>query len=126
MDKKVLLFGFDNPRDVLDIAAALRPFGAEPVSVGRDRYGIAIGALTGPEPAAGMSFPGGVLPGRMAVLCGLDNQLDGILSALRRTKAGPGCLKAVLTHNNRVWNAYRLYEELSGEDAAFRNGSAGP
>ncbi len=59
------------------------------------------------------------LPGRMAVLCGLDNELDVLLAAFSDAGAGPTCLKAVLTRHNRAWSASRLYMELSRERAAI-------
>ena len=57
----------------------------------------------------------------MAVLCGLDEELEPLLAALSGTGAGAGCLKAVLTRHNRAWSAARLYMELSREHAALSN-----
>ena len=51
----------------------------------------------------------------MLVLCGLEGQLDELLPVLRRAGAGPECLKAVLTPDNRNWTAMTLYSELLRE-----------
>ena len=125
VQKQVLLFGFDDLRGILTVKTALEPFGVEAVPVGRSDYGKTLAALAGlEEDAGGVSVSGGVLPGRMALLCGLtDAELESLLPALRDAGAGAGCLKAVLTSHNRSWNVWRLYEELSQEEASIRGGS---
>ena len=121
-EKKLLLFGFDDLRGILTVKTAMEPFGVEVVPVGRSDYGKTLASLAGLEENTGSGISaGGVLPGRMAALCGLDAELDQILPALSAAGVGPDCLKAVLTRHNRAWNVWRLYEELSGEDAAVRN-----
>lgn len=120
VQKQILLFGFDDLRGILAVKTALEPLGVEAVPVGRSDYGKTLAALAGlEENAGGGGVSGGVLPGRMALLCGMaDTELDQVLPALRDAGAGAGCLKAVLTPHNRAWNVWRLYEELSREDAA--------
>ena len=53
------------------------------------------------------------------VLCGMEDQMDTILPALRQAGVGPECLKAVLTPHNRNWDAVRLYGELMREHQAI-------
>ena len=120
VQKQILLFGFDDLRGILAIKTALEPFGVEAIPIGRSDYGKTLATLAGlEEDTGGETVSGGVLPGRMAVLCGLtETELDPVLSALKG--AGAVCLKAVLTRHNRSWNVWRLYEELSLEDAALR------
>ena len=55
----------------------------------------------------------------MIVFCDLEDQLDTLLSALRKAGAGPECLKAVLTPSNRNWSALKLYSELLREHQAL-------
>ena len=117
--RKVLLFGFEDLRTVLAVGAALGPFGADLVDVGTDGHGKTLGALAGLEDSGTVPEGERGLPvGRMAVLCGLQEDLDALLPALARAGAGPGCLKAVLTVHNRSWGPGRLYQELSAERRA--------
>lgn len=122
-EKKVLLFGFDDLRSILEIKSALEPFGAELIPVGKGDYGKTLSVIAGEETAeesdAESKAVGDAIPGRMAVLCGLNEDLDPLLSALAGAGVGADCLKAVLTRHNRVWSAARLYMELSREHAAL-------
>ena len=120
VERKVLLFGFDDLRSILAVKAALDPFGAELVPVAKADYGRTLGVLAGLDTLSRNASAVGTVPGRMAVLCGLDRELDAILPALSNAGAGPGCLKAVLTKHNRKWTAVRLYSELSREQDALR------
>ena len=123
-EKKVLLFGFEDLRSILDIKSVLERFGAELIPVAKGDYGKTLSVLAGLEEATPMDDdasapPVSGIPGRMAVLCGLDSKLDALLAALSDAGAGPSCLKAVLTPHNRAWSAARLYMELSRERAAI-------
>lgn len=119
-DKKVLLFGFEDLRSILAVQAALEPFHAELIPVAKTDYGKTLSVLAGLEEEASTQAVGGAIPGRMAVLCGLDEDLDALLPALSNAGAGETCLKAVLTRHNRAWSATKLYMELSRERAAMR------
>ena len=125
-EKKVLLFGFEDLRSILAIKSALEQFGAELIPVAKGDCGKTLSVLAGLEEAPPMdddtAAPPAGLPGRMAVLCGLDNELDALLAALSDAGAGPTCLKAVLTRHNRAWSASRLYMELSRERDAIGAG----
>ena len=127
-EKKVLLFGFEDLRSILAIKGALEKFDAELIPVAKGDCGKTLSVLAGleEEPPPADDTPvssGGVVPGRMAVLLGLDEQLDALLPALSDAGAGASCLKAVLTRHNRSWSASRLYMELSREDNAIRKGA---
>ena len=124
--KKVLLFGFEDLREILAVKTALDEFGAELVPVGRGDYGKTLAILAGlEEPDHGGSRENrnagtAAAVGRMALLCGLREQLDQILPALSGAGAGTNCLKAVLTESNRTWTPVRLYRELSEEHQAMQ------
>jgi len=105
--KKILLFGFDDPPSILSVAAAGKSFDAEVVPVPRSSYHQTLGSLAERGPVPGEI--GAPLGERMLVLCGLEKELDALLPAL------PGCLKAVLTTQNRSWTAGRLLGELQRE-----------
>ena len=124
-EKKVLLFGFEDLRSILAVSGALEPFHAELIPVAKTDYGKTLSVLAGLEeeppvdPDADAQNVGGAIPERMAVLCGLDDELDALLPALAGAGAGETCLKAVLTRHNRAWSASRLYMELSRERTAL-------
>ena len=115
MERKILLFGFTELPAILAAAAAAGPFGAEVTPVAPGDCGLTIGELA--EGKTGGAAPA-VLPGRMAVLCGVEDCLDGLLPALRQ--AGLVCPKAVMTAHNRTWKPERLLTELLREQDAIR------
>lgn len=115
MERKILLFGFTELPNILAAAAAAGPFGAEVTPVAPGDCGLTVGELA--EGKTGGAAPV-VLPGRMAVLCGVEDCLDGLLPALRQ--AGVVCPKAVLTDHNRNWRPERLLTELLREQEAIR------
>ena len=121
--KRILLFGFEDLREILAMKETLDPFGAELVPVGRGDYGKNLAALAGleePEQSSRESWETGAAMGRMALLCGLRDHLDEILNALSSARVGQNCLKAVLTESNRGWTPVRLYRELSEERRAVQ------
>lgn len=120
MDKRILLFGFEDLPSILAVGGAVRPFGAEVVPVARGDYGKPMAVLAGLEDHPGVPYAGGPLGGRMLVLCGLEDRVEALLPVLAKAGAGPDCLKAVLTPHNRSWNALKLFEELSREHRALR------
>ena len=120
-EKKILLFGFETLPEILRLRDVASTFWAELLPIGRSDYGKTLAVLAGLE-EEGESAEPGMIPGRMAVLCGLDGELDGLLPAMQRAGAGESCLKAVLTRHNRNWSAPHLYEELSREREAIRRG----
>lgn len=123
VDKKVLLFGFEDLRSILAVRSALEPFDAELIPVAKTDCGKTLSELAGLEevpPLDDAPPVSGAIPSRMAVLCGLDEELDALLPALAAAGAGETCLKAVLTRHNRTWSATRLYMELARERAAMK------
>ena len=121
MSGKLLLFSFEELPTILAAAAAPGPFGAEVVPVARQDYNKPLAVLAGldDDPGTLLPFTGGPLGGRMVVFCGLEDQMDALLPALRQAGIGPDCLKAVLTPHNRTWNAIKLHEELLREHQAM-------
>ena len=96
MSRKLLLFGFEELPTILAAAAAAGPFGAEVVPVARQDYNKPLAVLAGldDDPGTVLPFNGGPLGGRMVVLCGLEDQVDCLLPALRQAGIGRDCLKA--------------------------------
>ena len=121
MSGKLLLFGFEELPTILAAAAAAGPYGAEVVPVARQDYNKPLAVLAGldDDPGTLLPFTGGPLGGRMVVFCGLEDQMDALLPALRQAGIGPDCLKAVLTPHNRTWNAIKLHQELLREHQAM-------
>lgn len=117
MSGKILLFGFDSLLHVLALEKAVEPFGVELIPVAKTDYHKSLATLAGLDTAPGAAHSGVSVPlgGRMLVLCGLEKELDTLLPVLRQAGAGPECLKAVLTAENRGWNAVTLYGELLRE-----------
>lgn len=113
--KKILLFGFETLPEIMAVAGAAQRFGAETVNVPRSGWGVTLEALA--RGGSGTSAASHVPVGKMMVFCGLDEELDGLLAALRQ--AGVGCLKAVLTLSNQTWTPARLYRELERERRAM-------
>ena len=115
MERKILLFGFTELPAILAAAAAAGPFGAEVTPVAPGDCGLTVGELAEGKTGGGKPV---ALPGRMAVLCGVEDCLDGLLPALRQ--AGLACPKAVLTEHNRRWKPEQLLTELLREQDAIR------
>lgn len=117
MNGTILLFGFEDLPSIAAMGGVAERFGARVVPVLRTEYNKPLGVLAGMSPAktALLPYAGGPLGGRMMVFCGLEEQLDVLLPAVRKAGVGPECLKAVLTVHNRDWNAVALYAELLEE-----------
>ena len=119
--KIILLFGFDSLPEVLAVEAVAAPLGIELVPVARTDYNKPLSVLSGLDETGDFApYQGLPLGGKMMVLCGLENQLDVLLPALKQAGAGPECLKAVLTVHNRSWSAVTLYAELVRERQAVQ------
>lgn len=92
-------------------------------NVGREAYGLTIGQIAEGEAASSSSLTGKELDGQMIVFANLtEEELNGALSLLR---SNPSCgqipYKAVMTEQNKSWNAYELLKELKKEHAAMHN-----
>lgn len=116
MKKTILLFGFEDLAVILKLQKALAPAGVDVTSVGRSDYSKTIGTLAGLDsPKAPVApYTGPALGGRMAVLCVPMAEVQALLPLLNAAGA-TGCLKAVLTSNNRTWTPTALYMELARE-----------
>ena len=90
-----------------------------------EEQGKTIGLLAG-YPDGGRDADADAAPfsGEMLVMDGLDSaQFHGLLDALRRERAAVA-LKAVVTEQNRLWSAARLFRELSAEHEAMKKAAA--
>lgn len=91
-----------------------------------EQYLSPIGSFVGLCEGNTLQYTGSVLPSEMLVLANFTSaQLDGFLNALRQNKLPPIALKAVLTPDNRNWNALELQEELKKEHFAMQAYRAG-
>ena len=96
------------------------------VFVKPEQYLQPIGSFAGAAEGNTLQYTGDVLPNEMMVLAGFSSaQLDSFLNAYRQAKIPPIALKAVLTQNNRSWNALELHEELKKEHLAMQAGAEG-
>ena len=120
MKMAILMFGFESLPEILAVVSVAKRFEADGVAVHRADYHQPLGALAGLDKKTEQQpYTGSALGGKMLVLCGLEQELDGVLDALRQGGIGTNCLKAVLTPSNRKWNALKLYTELAEERRSF-------
>ena len=116
-----LLFNFTDAQKLQKLRFALFKHGVTARVVDASDFGQPVGwlcALEGylPDNAAAE----GGFTDEMLVLCGLSAaQLDGLLTALRRSRAVVA-LKAVVTEENVSWSAKRLHDEILEEHEAMK------
>lgn len=112
LKKKVLLFGAQEAAAVLRFAAAAKARGTEVCVIPREGWSLSVQALAEGK-AAPAAAPASGAAGEMAVLCGLEREVDALVMLLR--EAGIKGPAALLTETNRTWTAQRLYLELMRE-----------
>ena len=117
MERKVLLFGFNDLPVLLAASAAAGPLGVTVKPVHPRDCALTVGELAEGKTAPESTAPT-MLQGRMALLCNVEDCMEALLPALRQ--AGIVCPKAVLTGPNRSWKPEKLMAELYREQAAFR------
>jgi len=117
MNGAVLMFGFQSLPLMMAVDGAMKEFGAEVIPVQPKDYNKSLQSLL-EKNASGADYAGPALGGQMLVLCGLEQNLEGVLAALRKAGVGLDCLKAVLTKHNKDWTAVNLYRELREERRA--------
>ncbi len=118
---QVLLFNIGAEKKK-KIRFLLIKLGAACREVPPESFGRSLGELTGREGAALVDEAAEPFSGEMLVLDGFDSAgLRGFLDGLRRVKA-PVALKAVVTDQNLLWSASRLYSELCAEHEAMKRG----
>ena len=120
-----LLFNFTDAQKLQKLRFALFKLGITARVVNASDFGQPVGwlcALEGFSPA-GAADEGGFTD-EMLVLCGLSGaQLDGLLTALRRSRAVVA-LKAVVTEENAAWSAKKLHDEILEEHEAMKGARA--
>lgn len=118
---QVLLFNIGAEKKK-KIRFLLIKLGAACREVPPESFGKTIGELAGREAAVPADEAAEPFSGEMLVMDGFDSSgLRGLLDGLRRVKA-PVALKAVVTEQNLLWSASRLYSELSAEHEAMKRG----
>lgn len=127
MNGKILIFEFNQLLAALEVDRAMAALDVAVVPVPRKHYNKPLEDLVDEwsdvydEDAEPNDYTGAPLSGQMIVLCGLDDQLDAVLKALRGAGVGTDCLKAVLTEHNSTWDAVKLYGELAREHQAMQS-----
>ena len=118
MNGTVLMFGFQSLPQMMAVDGAMKRFGAEVIPVQPKDYNKSLQSLL-EKKAVGTDYDGPALGGQMLVLCGLEQRLEDVLTALRNAGVGLDCFKAVLTKHNKNWTAVNLYRELRQERLAM-------
>ena len=90
-----------------------------------EEQGNTIGRLAGhADGERGADADPAPFSGEMLVMDGLDSaQFRALLDGLRSERAAVA-LKAVVTEQNRLWSAARLFRELSAEHEAMKTAAA--
>lgn len=116
-----LLFNFTDAQKLQKVRFALFKLGIAGRVVDAADFGQPVGYLCGLEgfsPAE--QEDEGSFSDEMLVLCGLSGaQLDGLLTALRRSRAVV-TLKAVVTEENASWSAKKLHDEIRQEHESMK------
>lgn len=120
-----LLFNFTDAQKLQKLRFALFKLGITARVVDASDFGQPVGwlcALEGFSPAGAADESG--FTDEMLVLCGLSGaQLDGLLTALRRSRAVVA-LKAVVTEENAAWSTKKLHDEILEEHEAMKGARA--
>lgn len=103
------------------VAALARALEIRAVLVNPTDYEETLDALCGLAPRSGITHAGEALPGEMMVMAHFPKGLlNRFLDSFHESGTAPVPLKAMRTPNNGVWNALRLFDELSQEYEFFR------
>ncbi len=142
MEKKVLLFGFNDFAGralASNLKSQLRDKAITVCSIEKKHYMVPLGFLAsqaGGEKAAESSvteipgmppvtpYDGSELPVRILLFCGvISEELDQALAVCRSCGIGRDDLKAILTPHNALWNALLLSQELMSEHEQMKRQS---
>lgn len=115
MKKCILLYGFNNFQiQQVKNAFIMRNFEVRPVL--KEQYGWLIGELVGEYEVKEVHETGPDIPGKMAVVSGVEgSEMADIFELLTRTTGKLAYHKAVVTDTNKNWTSARLFMEVDRE-----------
>ncbi len=117
----ILLFHFEEGLQFEAVCRALFHTQITVRNVRREEYGLVIGQLADREMPPKSNELNNELDGQMIVFANLSE--DELNRALVLLRSDPACgkipYKAIMTDNNKKWNAYELLAELKKEHAAM-------
>ena len=110
MIQTVLLFNVPKQKTAKIIRAAL-PLKLRVKTVPKSDFAKTLGELAGVSEETKLAYDGDGISEEMMV----DNLIDKLFFAMRKTGAGLVKLTAILTETNKDWNVNTLFEELKKE-----------
>lgn len=115
MKKCILLYGFNNfQMQQVKNAFIMRNF--EVISVQEEQYGWLIGELIGEYEIEEVHETGITIPGKMAVVSGVEKiEMADVFELLTKTTGKLAYHKAVVTDTNKNWTSARLFMEVDRE-----------
>ncbi|MDO4303012.1 MAG: DUF3783 domain-containing protein [Bacillota bacterium] len=117
----ILLFHFEEGPQFDAVCKALFLTQITVRNVRREAYGMTIGQLADRQTPPKSNVLSSELDGQMIVFANLSE--DELNRALALLRSNPACgkipYKAIMTDNNKKWNAYELLAELKKEHAAM-------
>ncbi|MBD5136818.1 MAG: DUF3783 domain-containing protein [Lachnospiraceae bacterium] len=115
MKKCILLYGFNNfQMQQVKNAFIMRNF--EVTSVQEEQYGWLIGELVGEYEIKEVHETGITIPGKMAVVSGVEeSEMADVFELLTKTTGKLAYHKAVVTDTNKNWTSARLFMEVDRE-----------
>lgn len=115
MKKCILLYGFNNfQMQQVKNAFVMRNF--EVTSVQEEQYGWLIGELVGEYEIKEVHETGITIPGKMAVVSGVEeSEMADVFELLTKTTGKLAYHKAVVTDTNKNWTSARLFMEVDRE-----------
>lgn len=115
MKKCILLYGFNNfQMQQVKNAFIMRNF--EVTSVQEEQYGWLIGELIGEYEIKEVHETGITIPGKMAVVSGVEeSEMADVFELLTKTTGKLAYHKAVVTDTNKNWTSARLFMEVDRE-----------
>ncbi|MDE6253611.1 MAG: DUF3783 domain-containing protein [Lachnospiraceae bacterium] len=115
MKKCILLYGFNNfQMQQVKNAFIMRNF--EVTSVQEEQYGWLLGELIGEYEIKEVHETGITIPGKMAVVSGVEeSEMADVFELLTKTTGKLAYHKAVVTDTNKNWTSARLFMEVDRE-----------
>lgn len=115
MKKCILLYGFNNfQMKQVKNAFIMRNF--EVTSVQEEQYGWLIGELVGEYEIKEVHETGITIPGKMAVVSGVEeSEMADVFELLTKATGKLAYHKAVVTDTNKNWTSARLFMEVDRE-----------
>lgn len=115
MKRCILLYGFNNFQ-IQQVKNAFMMRNFEVTSVKEEQYGWLIGELVGEYEVKEVHETGINIPGKMAVVSGVEkNEMADVFELLTMTTGKLAYHKAIVTETNKNWTSARLFMEVDRE-----------